>query len=67
MTKKKTIVRKEKRYDVHFLNCNGFCYRTRCNCPYSYVVEQRKLAKMFGESIKAEYTHTITHNYSCYL
>jgi hypothetical protein len=63
MAKKKTIIRKEKRYTIHYIS-NGFCYRSRCNCPYSYVVEQRRLAKMMGETIEVEYECTITHEYS---
>ena len=48
MAKKRTIYRTQKRYTIHFINSSGFCYRTRCDCPYSYVKEQRALAKDFG-------------------
>ena len=66
MTKKKTIYRYEKRYTIHFINSSGFCYRSCCDCPYSYVKEQRALAKAFGEKIEVEYERTIRHDYSRY-
>jgi hypothetical protein len=64
MTKKRTIYRTQKRYTIHFINSSGFCYRTRCDCPYSYVKEQRALAKAFGETIEIEYERTIKDKYT---
>jgi hypothetical protein len=59
MTRKRT----EKRYTIHFLNSNGFCYRSLGNCPYSKVKEERRLAKAFGESIEVEYERTIVYQF----
>ena len=59
MTRKRT----EKRYTIHFLNSNGFCYRSLGNCPYSKVKEERRLAKAFGESIEVEYERTIDYQF----
>ena len=55
--------RTEKRYTIHFLNSNGFCYRSLGNCPYSKVIEERRLAKAFGESIEIEYERTIVYQF----
>lgn len=52
-----------KRYTIHYLTDYGFCYRSRGNCPYSYVVEQRRLAKEYGEKIEVEYEGTIKIEY----
>ena len=49
----------EKRYTIHYLTDNGFCYRSRGNCPYSYVKEQRALAKQYGEKIEVECEGTV--------
>ena len=59
----KVITKKQKRYTIHYLTDNGFCYRSRGNCPYSYVKEQRRLAKEYGEKIEVEYEGTITEKY----
>lgn len=59
MTRKRT----EKRYTIHFLNSNGFCYRSLGNCPYSKVKEEKRLAKAFGESIEVEYERTIVYQF----
>lgn len=67
MAKKKTIYRYEKRYTIHFLTSDGTCYRSRSNCPWSYVIEQRRIAKAFGEKIEVEYDYTIKHDYSYYV
>lgn len=53
----------QKRYTIDFINSSGFCYRTRTNCPYSYVKECRQIAKMLGETIKVEYERTIKDLY----
>lgn len=55
----------EKRYTVHFI-CNGFCYKSTGNCPWSYVKECRARAKESGETIEVEYERTIKHDYSYY-
>ena len=60
---KRTITKTQKRYTIHYLTDSGFCYRSRGNCPYSYVKEQRKLAKEYGEKIEVEYEGTITEKY----
>jgi hypothetical protein len=57
------IVKTEKRYTIHFINSSGFCYRSRGNCPYGYVKEQRKIAKALGEKIEVEYERTIKEIY----
>ena len=58
---KKRIIR-EKRYDV---NCiiNGFCYATHTNCNWETVKDFKQVAKMLGETITYEYTHTVTYEY----
>jgi hypothetical protein len=55
--------RTEKRYTIHFLNSSGFCYRSLGNCPYSKVKEERKLAKMFGESIEVEFERMVVYQF----
>ena len=59
----KVITKKQKRYTIHYLTDSGFCYRSRGNCPYSYVKEQRRLAKEYGEKIEVEYEGTIIEKY----
>lgn len=56
-------VKTEKRYTIHFINSSGFCYRSRGNCPYGYVKEQRGIAKALGETIEVEYERTIKEVY----
>jgi hypothetical protein len=53
----KRIVRKEKRYDIDWLR-NGFCYRTTMDCPWSAVLEAKRVAKMLGEKIAYAYSYT---------
>lgn len=55
----------EKRYTIHYLTDTGFCYRSRGNCPYSYVKEQRALAKRYGEKIEVECEGTVKVEYWC--
>ena len=57
----------EKRYTVHFYTSGGFCYKSVSDCPYSYVKEQRAIAKALGEKIEIEYERTIKHDYSYYV
>ena len=61
---KRTITKTQKRYTIHYLTDSGFCYRSRGNCPWSYVKEERRLAKMYGEKIEWEYEGTIKETYT---
>lgn len=54
------VIRKEKRYDIDWIR-NGFCYRTTLGCPWSAVLEAKRIAKLLGEKI--EYTHSETINF----
>ena len=60
----RTIRRTEKRYIIHFINSRGFCYKSLGGCPYSKVVEERRWAKILGETIEVEYERTIVHKYT---
>jgi hypothetical protein len=60
----RTIRRTEKRYIIHFINSRGVCYRSLGGCPYSKVVEERRWAKILGETIEVEYERTIVHKYT---
>ena len=59
---KKIVTR--KLYTIHFLNSSGFCYRSLGGCPYNKVLEEKRLAKAFGEKIEYEYERTIKEEYS---
>lgn len=52
----------EKRY---FVNCirNGFCYASHSNCNWAAVRQFKAIAKMLGETITYEYTHTVKYEY----
>lgn len=58
----KKIRRMEKRYTINWLY-HGFCYRTTLDCPYSAVLEAKRTAKLLGETIEYEYSHTIVNYY----
>lgn len=60
MAKKRFI--SEKRYDVNCIR-NGFCYATHTNCDWKAVINFRQIAKMLGEKITYEYTHTVKYEY----
>ena len=62
-TKDMRKVKTEKRYTIHFISSSGYCYRSRGNCPYSYVKKQRNIAKALGETIQVEYERTIKEIY----
>lgn len=46
-----------KKYDIHWY-CGTHCYRTTSNCTFEQVQESRKIAKVIGDTIKYEYSHT---------
>lgn len=60
MAKKRYIT--EKRY---YVNCirNGFCYASHYNCTWKAVKEYKGIAKMLGETITYEYTHSVKYEY----
>ena len=60
----KKLIKKVKYYSVDWYNSSGFCYRTTTNCTWNDVLECKRTAKMLGEKIKYEHTHTREYDYS---
>lgn len=60
MTRKRYI--SEKRY---YVNCyrNGFCYASHSDCDWEAVKKFKAIAKMLGETITYEHTHTVKYEY----
>ena len=56
MARKKVV--KIKYYSVDWYLNNGHCYRTTTCCTWKDVMDCKRTAKMLGETIKYEHTHT---------
>lgn len=49
--------RLRKLYTIHWYR-GDWCYRTTMGCPWSHVLEMKRLAKVLGDTIK--------HEFDCY-
>ena len=54
---------REKRYTINRL-INGFCYRTTLDCPWSAVLEAKRLAKLLGETVEYEFEGIREYSYT---